>query len=128
MSSFKGQSLTFSKLHSPQRMAQIGIIQKCKYPGQFMLSSKSDISSADDRLDEEMKLDALSPYANRLVVHQPREDTGIRDTPDLDFMMPSQVREVLQLEGLTRPTIDRTIGMAEKRHRKAKYLQLQQQV
>lgn len=127
MSSINEQSADVLKLYSSQKMSKIEIIQKCKHPGQFILSSKNE-SSSDDYSDEEMKVDNLSPYANRLIVHQPRNDDPICDTPDIDFMMPRQVREVLQSEGLTRPMIDRTIGTAEKHHRKAKYLQLQQQM
>ncbi|KAJ8300096.1 hypothetical protein KUTeg_021615 [Tegillarca granosa] len=54
-------------------------------------------------------------------------DRSYTVTPDLDYMLPVEVRETLISEGLSRQVVERSLRTAEKRHRQALYLTIQQQ-
>ena len=53
-------------------------------------------------------------------------EAGLEDF-DLDFMMPSRVREILSSEGLPKDVIDKSVKHLEKKHRRALHMTILQE-
>ncbi len=77
------------------------------YPLQFMVTMP--VKRGSSALDRNESPSSESP--------EPDEDFG-----DPDYMMPAQVREILQQEGFSKLAVDVALGERELLHKKARYM------
>lgn len=109
------------------KVAKIKVSEKYDNPKQFLLKNE-DHSDPEDYLDSESDYeDEIRFYVKNSAVVRDKANDLFAGSPDLDFMMPSRVREVLRSEGVSSHVIDRAIQTGEKRHRMALHLTVQQQ-
>ncbi|KAJ8303713.1 hypothetical protein KUTeg_018734 [Tegillarca granosa] len=114
-----------------QKVAKLKVMEMYSHPRQFILTNQIDseyeygeyidieeFNKNEEENDEETNILEL-PFIGM--------DRSYTVTPDLDYMLPVEVRETLISEGLSRQVVERSLRTAEKRHRQALYLTIQQQ-
>ncbi|KAK3088804.1 hypothetical protein FSP39_023930 [Pinctada imbricata] len=113
-------------LYSTPKMTQVRVVQNYLYPKHFILTNEvvsdpEDYTTTDEEFDSSANSEASVSFE--------REATrdSLADDMDLDFMMPSRVREILRSEGVSKDVIDKSVRPGEKKYRMALHLTVQQQ-
>ena len=113
--------------HQNRKLAQLRVIQRYSYPKHFMITSGS-LSDPEDSMscvssDPGEEVSCVTSEKHE----RPATRDSFSDDMDLDFMMPSRVREILRSEGVSKDVIDGSVRRGEKKHRKAMYFTVQLQ-
>lgn len=117
-----------------QKVSKLKVMEMYSFPRQFILTNQLyseyeygeyiDIEELNDNKNEEENNEETDSLKLPIINMDSRSYTV---TPDLDYMLPVEVRETLISEGLSRQVVERSLRTAEKRHRQALYLTIQQQ-
>jgi hypothetical protein len=111
-------------------MAKIKVVEMFSAPKQFIVANETyseDIWSDDPgNYDDDTRDDNQSDKGKLKFQREASMDATQEDF-DLDFMMPSRVREILSSEGLTKDVIDKSVKHLEKKHRRALHLTVLQE-
>lgn len=114
----------FREQNSNKKATRLKVMEVFDFPKQFILRNEV-LSDPEEYINLETE--------ERIKRSKPRVKSGRKkdtnpekqsDYLDLDFMMPTQVREILLEEGLSKDVVDSTLGVDEKRHRKIMRLTL----
>ncbi|CAG2227983.1 NSMF [Mytilus edulis] len=114
----------FREQNNNKKPSRIKIMEVYDFPKQFLLRSEV-LSDPEDYVTIDSE-DRTQRSKSRLKSGRlrPKLPDKHSDYLDLDFMMPTQVREILLEEGLSKEVIDSTLGVDEKQHRKIMQLTL----
>lgn len=114
----------FREQNNNKKPSRIKIMEVYDFPKQFLLRSEV-LSDPEDYVTIDSE-DRTQRSKSRLKSGRlrPKLPDKHSDYLDLDFMMPTQVREILLEEGLSKDVIDSTLGVDEKQHRKIMQLTL----
>lgn len=111
-------------------MAKIKVVEMFDAPKQFMVANEtySDEIWQDefDHYDDTTSDSIQSEHSKLKFQREATMDAGLEDF-DLDFMMPSRVREILSSEGLPKDVIDKSVKHLEKKHRRALHMTILQE-
>lgn len=114
----------FREHNSNKRPTRIKVMEVFDFPKHFILRNEV-LSDPEEyvNLETEEKVKNSKPRV-KSGRKKKRHQEHQTDYLDLDFMMPTQVREILLEEGLSKDVVDSTLGVDEKRHRKIMQLTL----
>lgn len=113
-----------------RKMAKIKVVEMFSTPKQFIVANETyseDIWSDDPGNYGDDTQDNNQSGNGKLKFQREASMDTTQEEFDLDFMMPSRVREILSSEGLTKDVIDKSVKHLEKKHRRALHLTILQE-